>query len=115
MFNPYYKQSGALEKFRIKAHLRSYVKDPVTVDEKLLVAAALKLKQLPYTSKDPAESVAIELLYSGYRYGCFKYDDLTEDGCKLVRQSRFRRHHRFTNDKTHHALILRNRFTLKPI
>jgi len=115
MFKPYNRQSDALEKFRIKAHLRSYVKDPITIDENLLQVAVIKLKKLPFDTKDPADSVAIELLQNGYRSGCFKYQDLTDNGRKLVEHSKYRRRHRFTNERTHHALILRNHFIFKTI
>jgi hypothetical protein len=115
MFNQYNKQSDALEKFRIKAHLRSYVKDPISIDERLLIEAVIRLKTLPYKSKDPADTVAIELLQNGYQSGCFNYEDLTDDGCKLVRHNKYRRHHRLTVERDHHALVLRNRFTLKTI
>jgi len=109
------RQSDALEKFRIKAHLRSYMKDPITIDENLLQEAVTKLKKLPYDTNDPADAVAIELLQSGCRSGCFKYEDLTENGRKLVRHSKYRRRHRFTNERGNHALLLRNRFTLRSI
>jgi len=92
MFNPYKKQNDVLEKFRIKAHLRSYVKDPIIIDETLLQDAVEKLKKLPYESKDPTDAVAVELVRDAYRSGFFGYEDLTEIGCKLVRLSKHRRH-----------------------
>jgi hypothetical protein len=115
MYNPYKRESDAIEKFRIKAHLRSYVKDPIRVDEKLLEEAVIKLKKLPYDTKDPADTVAIELLQSGYRSGCFKNEDLTDNGRKLVRNNKYRRRHRSTIERANHALLLRNRFTLRSI
>jgi len=92
MFNPYTKQNDVLEKFRIKAHLRSYVKDPVDIDETLLQDAVEKLKRLPYEHSDPTDSVVIELVQYAYRSGFFVYENLTETGCKLVRRSKYRRH-----------------------
>ncbi len=103
MFNPYKKQNDVLEKFRIKAHLRSYVKDPIVIDKTLLHEAIEKLKRLPYEDKDPADSVAIELLQRAYRTGFFRYEDLTNTGCKLVRLGKHRRHLQRTNDKEHHG------------
>ena len=102
MFNPYKKQNDVLEKFRIKAHLRSYVKDPIIVDEKLLQIAVEKLKKLPYKHNDPTDSVAMELVLDAYRSGFFRYEDLTKIGCKLVRISKHRRHHQLANDRMHH-------------
>ncbi len=113
MFNPYTKQSDVLEKFRIKAHLRSYVKDPIIIDEKLLQEAVTKLKKLPYEYKDPTDSVAMELVLDAYRMGYFKYEDLTDTGCKLIRHGKYRRHHQLTNDRVYQGQILRNRYTLK--
>jgi hypothetical protein len=115
MFKPYAKQSDALEKFRIKAHLRSYVKDPIIIDEQLLLEAVTKLKKLPYGCKDPADTVAIELLLNAYRLGYFKYEDLTDSGCRLVRHSKHRRHRHLTNDRANQGRSLRNRYILKTI
>ena len=96
------KQNDILEKFRIKAHLRSYVKDPIIIDERLLQTAVEKLKKLPYKHNDPTDSVAKELVLDAYRSGFFRYEDLTKIGCKLVRISKHRRHHQFVNDRMHH-------------
>ena len=101
MFNPYKKQNDVLEKFRIKAHLRSYVKDPVDIDETLLLDAVEKLKRLPYEHKDPTDSVAIELVQHAYRSGFFAYENLTDAGCKLVRRSKHRRHLQRSNERAH--------------
>jgi hypothetical protein len=101
MFNPYKKQNDVLEQFRIKAHLRSYVKDPIVIDKALLQDAVEKLKKLPYEYKDPTDSVAIELVQEAYRSGFFGYDDLTDVGCKLIRLSKHRRHHQLSNERTH--------------
>ena len=92
MFNPHKKQNDVLEKFRIKAHLRSYVKDPIVINETLLQEAVEKLKKLPYQKNDPTDSVARELVVEAYRFGYFIYDDLTDEGCKLVRLNKHRRH-----------------------
>jgi len=115
MFNPYTKQSDALERFRIKAHLRSYVKDPINIDEQLLMEAVTKLKKLPYGFKDPADTVAIELVLDAYRLGHFKYENLTDSGCRLVRHSKHRRHRHLTNERVTQGRTLRNRYTLKTI
>ncbi len=103
MFNPYKKQNDVLEKFRIKAHLRTYVKDPIVIDEILLLEAVEKLKKLPYEYKDPTDSIAIELVQNAYRSGFFDYENLTETGCKLVRLSKHRRHLQRTNDRVHQS------------
>jgi len=71
MFNPYKKQNDVLEKFRIKAHLRSDVKDPVVIDKTLLQDAVERLKKLPYKHKDPTDAIAIELVRDAYRSGFF--------------------------------------------
>ena len=113
MFNPYKKESNALEKFRITAHLRSYVKDPVVVNEALMDEAVEKLKKLPYEDKDPTDPVAIELVIDSYRLGYFKYDDLTEDGIELVRYGKYRRHNHQPVIRPNHDPVLRNRLTLK--
>jgi len=99
MFNPYKKQNDVLEKFRIKAHLRSYVKDPIVIDGTLLQNAVEKLKRLPYERKDPTDSIAIELVRDAYRSGFFAYEDLTDTGCKLVRLSKHRRHLQRSSDR----------------
>jgi len=109
MFNPYKKQNDVLERFRIKAHLRSYVKDPIVINETLLQEAVEKLKKLPYQYNDPTDSVAIELVLEAYRSGYFKYEDLTDEGCKLVRLSKHRRHHQLSNDRVHQSMLMRNR------
>jgi len=101
MFNPYKKQDDALERFRIRAHLRSYVKDPVDIDETLLLDAVEKLKRLPYEHKDPTDAVVIELVQQAYRSGSFTYKNLTDAGCKLVRQSKHRRHLQRQNERAH--------------
>ncbi len=102
MFNPYKKQNDVLEEFRIKAHLRSYVKDPIVLNKTLLQDAVEKLKKLPYKYNDPTDSVAADLVMDAYRTGYFRYEDLTELGCKLVRTSKHRRHHPLLNDRMLH-------------
>lgn len=102
MFNPYKKQNDVLEKFRIKAHLRSYVKDPIIIEENLMRDAVEKLKRLPYEHKDPTDSVAIELVQKAYRAGFFRYEDLTDTGCKLIRLSKYRRHMHRSNERVPH-------------
>ena len=92
MFHPFRKQSDTLEKFRIKAHLRSYVKDPIIIENELLQQAVLKLKRLPYEYSDPTDAIAMELVLDAYRLGFFDYDDLTDAGHDLVRYGKYRRH-----------------------
>jgi hypothetical protein len=103
MFNPNKKQNDVLEKFRIKAHLRSYVKDPIVIDDTLLQDAVEKLKKLPYQQNDPTDLVVIELVREAYRTGNFKDEDLTEDGCTLVRLSKHERQHQTANDRLHQS------------
>ena len=112
MLKPYELQNNALEKFRIKAHLRSYVKDPDSIDENLLQNAVTELKKLPYEHKDPTDSIAKKLVLDGYHLGFFKYGDLTQPGCLLVKHKKYRRHPLVSN-RTHQIFLLRNRYTLK--
>ena len=109
MFNSNKKQNDVLEKFRIKAHLRSYVKDPIVINENLLQEAVEKLKKLPYQKSDPTDSVARELVLEAYRSGYFKFDDLTDDGCKLVRMSKHRRHLQPSSNRVPQTQLLRTR------
>ena len=113
MFNPYNNQSDTLEKFRIKAHLRSYVKDPIVINNDLLLEAVTKLKKLPYDATDPTDPVAIELVLDAYRLGYFNYRDLTDVGCDIVRHGKYRRH--LTSDRTNQSPIMRSRLVLKAI
>ena len=115
MFNPYKKQSDVLEKFRIHAHLRSYVKEPIIVDEKLLQEAVTKLKKLPFEYKDPTDSIAVELVLDSYRLGYFKLDDLTNVGCNLVRQGKYRGHQQLTSKRTYQSRVTRNRCSLNTV
>lgn len=115
MLNQNIKQNNILEKFRIKAHLRSFVKDPIIVQETLLSEAAQQLKKLPYEDRDPSGIVATELVLEAYRLGYFKYKDLTDTGCKLVSQSKFRGHHQLPDNRTFNAQIPRNHYTFKAI
>ncbi len=111
MISPYKKQSDVLEKFRIHAHLRSYVKEPIIIDETLLQEAVAKLKKLPYEYKDPTDSVATELVLDAYRLGYFKYKDLTDTGYKLVRHGKHRRQP--ASNKIYKTQMPRYRLTLK--
>jgi hypothetical protein len=115
MFNSYKKQSDVLEKFRIHAHLRSYVKEPIIVDEKLLQEAVTKLKKLPFEYKDPTDSIAVELVLDSYRLGYFKLDDLTNVGCDLVRQGKYRGHLQLSNNRVYQNRISRNRHNLNTV
>ncbi len=98
MFNPYKKKNNALEEFRIKAHMRSYVKDPIEINQTLLDDAVEKLKKLPFQYNDPTNSIASELLIEGYREGYFRYDNLTKEGCKVIKRCKHRRHHQLNNN-----------------
>ena len=109
MFNPYRKQNDVLEKFRIKAHLRSYVKDPIVIDETLLQDAVGRLKKIPYKYKDPTDSIATELVLDAYRSGFLRYEDLTNSGCELVRFSKHRRHNQLSHDRAHHGQLSKYR------
>ncbi|MBT8118584.1 MAG: hypothetical protein KJN89_02610 [Gammaproteobacteria bacterium] len=109
MFNSNKKQNDVLEEFRIKAHLRSYVKDPIIINEILLQDAVEKLKKLPYQKSDPTDSVARELVVEAYRSGFFRYDDLTDDGCKLVRLNKYRRHPQPSGEPAVHSQLPRAR------
>ncbi|MCK5395711.1 MAG: hypothetical protein KAJ32_06950 [Gammaproteobacteria bacterium] len=113
MFNSHKKQRDVLEKFRIKAHLRSYVKDPVIIDTALLKEAISKLKKLPYEHKDPTDSAAIELILEAHRLGYFKYEDLTDAGCEIVRHGRYRGHQQLAGKRTFHGQTLRNCYLMK--
>ncbi len=115
MFNSYKKQSDVLEKFRIHAHLRSYVKEPIIVDEKLLQEAVTKLQKLPFEYKDPTDSIAVELVLDSYRLGYFKLDDLTNVGCDLVRQGKYRGHLQLSNNRVYQNRISRNRHNLNTV
>jgi len=97
MFNPNKKQNNVLEEFRIKAHMRSYIKDPIVIDTVLMRDAVEKLKKLPFETKDPTDKVAVELLMEAYRRGYFKKDDLTRDGYKVIKLCKHRRHHQFSS------------------
>ncbi len=108
MLNLYKKQNDALVEFRIKAHLRSYLKDPLNIDDDLMQDAIEKLKKIPYEDKDPTDSVVVELILDAYRMGALKYNDLTMEGCRLVRNSKHRRHHSPNNDRVYQNQILRN-------
>jgi hypothetical protein len=109
MFNPYRKQSDVLEKFRIKAHLRSYLKDPIILNEELLQDAVDELKKIPYDTKDPTDVVAIDLLLASYRAGYVRMEDLTDDGYKLVSIGKHRRHHKVKNESLHQKQLFKNR------
>ncbi len=108
MFKPNKLQNNALEIFRIKAHLRSYVKNPDIIDEYLLQNAVAKLKKLPYERKDPTDIIVKKLVLDAYHLGYLKYEDLTHPGYKMAQHEKFRRHP-LTNDVTHQIYILKNR------
>lgn len=99
------KQSNNLERFRLIAHLRSYVKEPVQIDETLLQRAVMKLKKLPYEDKDPSQWIVIEMMLKAYRLGHYKFNDLTRDGRKLVRRSKYHRQQQLTKIRIPQAHI----------
>ena len=82
------------------------------VDEKLLQEAVIKLKKLPFEYKDPTDSIAVELVLDSYRLGYFKQDDLTNVGCDLVRQGKYRGHQQLTNNRGYQSRVTRNRYSL---
>ncbi len=114
MFKSYKLQSNALEIFRIKAHLRSYVKEPDNMDNNLLHNAVEKLKKLPYDQKDPTDLIAKQLVLDAYHLGYIKYEDLTHPGCLMVKHEKYRRYPH-TNNKAHQLYLMRNCYTLKSI
>ena len=105
MFNPYKKRNSALEEFRIKAHMRTYIKDPIEIDKGLLDDAIEKLKKLPFQYNDPSATVAIELLVEAYRKGYYKYEDLTTEGYRVIKLCKFRRHHQLSNNTQMNAFL----------
>mgnify|MGYP001815479882 FL=1 len=115
MFSPNRKQNDVLEKFRIKAHLRSYIKDPIVLDEELLSEAVQKLKKLPYIDKDPSDNVAREFVLNAYRLGHFKQKDLTEDGYELISHSKYRGHQQLANKRIFSPHMVRNSYLLRAV
>ena len=109
------RQNNILEKFRIEAHLRSYLKDPIIIDNTLMDEAISKLKRLPYESKDPADTIATELTLEAYRLGYFRYDDLTDAGCEMTRKSKYRGHQKLTMQRDFNKQSIRNCYQLKAI
>ena len=91
MFNPNNKQSDILERFRIKAHMRRYVRDPFTIEEQLMADAATRLKGMEFRHSDPSELIAAEITLQSYNSGFYRLEELTEEGEILVKQERFRR------------------------
>jgi len=114
MYNPYKKQSDILEKFRIKAHLRSYVKEPIKIDEALYQRAADELKKLPYDKTDPTDIVARRLVINAYNLGLYDYTDLTAIGCNLTIHEKYRGK-QIVNKRVRHSSMMKNRFQLKAI
>ena len=114
MYNPYKKQAEVLERFRIKAHLRSYVKEPIIIDEELLSVAVTELKKLPYEDRDPTDTVAKKLVLNALSQGYYKCVDLTELGCQLVRDEKYRGHQRI-NKNASDSYMLRAHLQLKAI
>jgi hypothetical protein len=113
MYNSNKRQNNILEKFRIKAHLRSYLKDPIIIDKTLMDEAIAKLRDLPYESKDPAETIATELTLEAYRLGYFRYDDLTDAGCEIARKRKYRGHQKLTIQRDFNRQTNRNCYLLK--
>ena len=115
MYNSIRRQNNILEKFRIKAHLRSYLKDPIIIDKTLMDEAIAKLKKLPYESKDPADTIATELTLEAYRLGYFGYDDLTDTGREIARKSKYRGHQKLAMQRDFNKQSIRNCYLLKAI
>ena len=115
MYNSIKHQNNILEKFRIKAHLRSYLKDPIIIDKILMDEAISKLKKLPYESKDPADTIATELTLEAYRLGYFRYDNLTDAGYEITRKSKYRGHQKLTMQRDLNKQNIRNSYQLKAI
>ena len=113
MYNSFKRQNNILEKFRIKAHLRSYLKDPIIIDKTLMDEAISKLKKLPYESKDPADSIATELTLEAYRLGYFRYNNLTDAGREITRKSKYRGHQKLTMQRAFNSQNSRNCYLLK--
>ena len=107
MFKPNKNNSDILERFRIKAHMRRYVKDPFEIDEQLMVEGVAQLKGMEFSHSDPSELVAADMTLKSYFKGVYKLDDLTDEGSVLIKQERFRRKHGETG--AFHLRVLRNR------
>ena len=88
------------------------LKTPIVLMKICCKNAVTELKKLPYEHKDPTDSIAKKLVLDGYHLGFFKYGDLTQPGCLLVKHKKYRRHPLVSN-RTHQIFLLRNRYTLK--
>ena len=107
MFKPNNNNSDILERFRIKAHMRRYVKDPFEIDEQLMTEGVSQLRGMDFTHSDPSELVAADMTLKSYFSGLYRMDDLTDEGSVLVKQERFRRKHSETG--AFHLRVLRSR------
>jgi hypothetical protein len=115
MLNSNTKQNDILAKFRIKAHLRAYITEPIIIDNSLWTEAIEQLKKLPYEDKDPSDTIARELVIEAYRMGFFKHRELTDAGYELIREQKYRGHQQLANNRVFHDQTLRNCYTLKAI
>jgi len=107
MFKPNNNNSDILERFRIKAHMRRYVKDPFEIDEQLMIEGVAQLKGMDFSHSDPSELVAADMTLKSYFNGLYKLDELTDEGSVLVKQERFRRKH--GDSGALHLRVLRSR------
>ena len=113
MFKSYQQKGDVLERFRIKAHLRSYVKDPIIIDTALLKKATTALKKLPYDDKDPTDAVAIKLVLEAYRLGHFRVENMTDAGYEIINENKYHSHSQLTTKGKPIVKASRNYFTLK--
>ena len=107
MFKPNNNNSDILERFRIKAHMRRYVKDPFEIDEQLMVEGVSQLRGMDFTHSDPSELVAADMTLKSYFMGIYKLYELTDEGTVLVKQERFRR--KYNGSVPLHLRVLRGR------
>lgn len=108
MFKPCKTENNPLEIFRIKAHLRCYIIDPNTINNKLLQDAAAALKKLPYENKDPTAKMVKKMVVDAYRRGYFTYDNLTDAGYQMVQYEKYRRYP-LTNTGNQTAYVAKHR------
>ena len=90
-------------------------RDKNIIDKTLLQEAISKLKKLPYECNDPTDSVAKELVLEAYRLGHFRYEDLTDTGCQLARQEKYRGHQQLKTQRIFHGQTSRNCYLLRAV
>lgn len=101
MLNSHIKQGYTLELFRLKAHLRSYVKDSIQLNEQLLARGAERLRAMPFKTNDPAADLVIDLVHKAYNCKQIKANDLTDAGKQLVGYKKHKK--RTLKSKKHHG------------